>query len=184
MLDELIYSSPCNKIYRAGFLKQHDIKFPKIRKNEDIFFSRMLAYFSKRCIFLNKVLYHVNVRDGSTSREMSSSSIKDTIKLYYDLECFLKSKPDFVKNKKHLSASKKKIFSNLVILCSLRIIDDDEYKKAVILLRNSYIYNDFISIKGFSLLNNKNKIMYIFVRLGGRHLSRGILSKFLRKFTY
>ena len=71
LLDDQVFSTPCNKLYRRDLLLRHDIRFPSVRINEDIFYSRAVAYVSSKAAFLPKVLYHALVRPGSTSRRMS-----------------------------------------------------------------------------------------------------------------
>lgn len=184
MLDDLIYSSPCNKLYNASFLKENKVFFPHQRKNEDILFSRVLSFFSKKCLFINDVLYHAEIRADSTSRKMTSSSIKETINIYTDLERFLVEKNELLRYGRYLSASRKKVFTQLLILCSIRIEDKSEYINAIECFKNHKNYCDFISIKGLSLLKNKNKILYAFVRLLGFRIIRVISSAIFRRYIY
>ena len=184
LLDRSVYSSPCNKVYRKAFLLENSIEFPKVRKNEDILYSRLVSYHAEKCIFINEILYHVSMTSGSTSRSMSAMSIIDTLHIFSELECFLIEQGDYAKFRKILSASKKKVFSNLNILCALRIDDEEEYNKSIRAFKTSSIYSDFLSFSGFFSLSIKNKAMYIFILLGGCYVSRYVLSKFIRKLTY
>ncbi|MGL4338158.1 MAG: glycosyltransferase family 2 protein [Turicibacter sp.] len=184
MLDDSIYSSPCNKIYKATFLKENDIKFPSTRKNEDVFFSRALALFANRCIFINDVIYHVEIRPGSTSRGMSALSISDTIKIYDYLEGLLKSYNAYNKHEELFFASIKKMFSHLFILCSIRIEGREEYLKAFEIFKQSMYYNKFMSVKGFRLLKIKNKVLFLIVYFFGQRFLHGFATKLLRRHTY
>lgn len=184
MLDDLIYSSPCNKIYNADFLKKNEIFFPHQRKNEDILFSRVLSFFSTKCLFINDVLYHAEIRTDSTSRKMSCSSIKETISIYDHLERFLIDKKRFFDYENYLSASRKKVFTQLLILCSIRIEDKGEYIKTVDCFKKHKNYCDFQSMKGIGLLKMKNKLLYIFVRFSGFGFIRVVSSIFLQRYIY
>ncbi|MFM5654923.1 glycosyltransferase family 2 protein [Aeromonas veronii] len=184
MLDDLIYSSPCNKIYNADFLKKNNIFFPHRRKNEDILFSRVLSFFSTKCLFINDVLYHAEIRADSTSRKMSCSSIKETISIYAHLEHFLVDKKKFLDYEIYLSASRKKVFTQLVILCSIRIKDNDDYIKTVEVFKKHKSYCDFKSMKGIGLLRTKNKLLYLFVRFSGFGFIRFMSSTFLQRYIY
>lgn len=184
LLDKNIYSSPCNKLYKRSFLVNNFIKFPKVRKNEDIFFSRLVSYHAERCLFVNEILYHVNMTSGSTSRSMSVSSITDTLKIYNELESFLIKRGDYLKFKEMLIASKKKVFSNLMILCALRIENEQEYKESVRVFKSADAYADFISFSGFLKLSFKNRFMYVFILFGGRFATRYLVSGIARRLTY
>lgn len=184
MLDDLIYSSPCNKIYNADFLKKNGIFFPLQRKNEDILFSRVLSFFSTKCLFINDVLYHAEIRSDSTSRKMSCSSIKETISIYAHLEHFLVENNSLLDYENYLSASRKKVFTQLLILCSIRIEDKIEYMNAVRFLKNHKSYCDFKSMKGLGLLKTKNKLLYLFVRFLGFRFIRVVSSIIFQRYTY
>jgi len=74
LVDDQIYSSPCNKIYRAEFLKKNNLMFPNLRVYEDIVFSRLISNNANECTFTNAVLYYALIRSGSTSRTFSAES--------------------------------------------------------------------------------------------------------------
>jgi glycosyltransferase involved in cell wall biosynthesis len=81
MLDRNIFSSPCNKIYRTHFLRENEIYFPNTRAYEDILYSRLVAFYSKKCLFINKVFYHALMRSGSTTRKMGFEKIHDALEV-------------------------------------------------------------------------------------------------------
>lgn len=184
LLDKSVYSSPCNKVYNRRFILNNLIEFPRIRKNEDIYYSRLVSYHAKRCLFVDEILYHVSMTCGSTSRSMSALSITDTLQVYSKLEFFLIENGDYTKFRKMLIASKKKVFSNLMILCALRIDDELEYKKSVRAFKTSPVYTEFLSFSGFFKLSIKNRVMYLFILFGGRFIARYFVSSVLKKLTY
>ena len=184
MLDDLIYSSPCNKVYNADFLKKNKILFPNRRKNEDILFSRILSFFATKCIFINDILYHAEIRSDSTSRNMSCSSIKDTIFIYEYLENFLFERNRLLNYEDYLSASRKKVFTQLLILCSIRIEDKMEYINTVEFFKKHKKYCDFRSMKGIWLLKGKNILLYLLVRFSGVRFIRFVSSAILQRYMY
>lgn len=76
-----IFPIPCNKIFKTNFLKKNNIIFPKVRKNEDMLFIHKVVLYSKKCSFINEVLYYAYRRKESTSRQVTSENIKNTIEL-------------------------------------------------------------------------------------------------------
>lgn len=167
MLDDMIYSSPCNKVYNKSFLIDNNIEFPSTRKNEDILFSRILSFYSKKCLFINDVLYHAEIRVGSTSRRMSEASVTDTVLIYEYLEKFLLDKNVFDANKIFYDASVKKVFTYLLFLCSIRIEGKSEYIRTLEVFKVSKVISNFYSLSGLGNLKLKNLLLYFFVRFGG-----------------
>ena len=82
MLDDQILSPPWNKVYRRAMLINNNIKFPPIRINEDLFFSRAVSKASSKTIFVSKTYYHALIRPTSTSRSMGINSFLDTERLF------------------------------------------------------------------------------------------------------
>lgn len=76
-----IFPIPCNKIYKTKFLKDNNIYFPKVRKNEDMLFIHKVVLYSKKCSFINQVLYYAYRREGSTSRQITIENINSTISM-------------------------------------------------------------------------------------------------------
>lgn len=88
-----IFIVPWNKIYKRKFLVDNEIYFPKIKKNEDILFIHKLAFFSKKCSFINKIFYYSWMREGSTSRNVTEENIKASLELLKrEKELLLKNK--------------------------------------------------------------------------------------------
>ncbi|EJB8540142.1 glycosyltransferase family 2 protein [Vibrio parahaemolyticus] len=184
LVDDQIYSSPCNKLYSSQFLKSNKIKFPTCRKNEDILYSRMVAYYAERVMFDDSVLYNAEIRDGSTSRCMSLSSITDTIQVFDELECFLHDEGVYCDYSDSMNLAIKKVYSSLLFLCSIRIASDLEYKNALQTFRASHQYEKFCSTNGFLSLKFKNKLLYIIIRSRVINLCRKMLRPLLARYTY
>lgn len=125
LLDNDILSIPWNKIYRRSLLIENDIRFPAIRVNEDIYFSRTVAFFSKKTVFVEKVYYHALVRAGSTSRKMHVGIFRATQELFE----FERNTFQLVDSKliSVFSAHVVKLLSYLLIQAAFRIEKDAEY---------------------------------------------------------
>lgn len=91
MMDEQVYSSPVNKIYRRTFLELHNIRFPEVKACEDIYFSRVLAYNATATAFVHKVLYHALVRPGSTTRNVGENFLRATLDVLAQEKRYLQS---------------------------------------------------------------------------------------------
>jgi glycosyltransferase involved in cell wall biosynthesis len=127
MIDEEVYTSPCNKIYSRDFLIRNNIKFPDFRAHGDIYYSRILSLHARSCIFIDKIYYHALIRAGSTSRRMDLSTILLAIKVI-ELERSVlidHHLPSLAKNL--FDAHVVKLMSYLLILAAYRIPDWDEY---------------------------------------------------------
>ncbi len=81
LIDKEILSISWNKIYRRSFLLTNKILFPSIRVNEDLFYSRAVAYYAFKTSFVSKIYYHALVRAGSTSRKMSIDMFQISVDL-------------------------------------------------------------------------------------------------------
>ncbi len=76
LIDNQIYTSCCNKIYRRSFLVENRILFPAVRAFEDTYYSRLMAACASKCVFLNEILYYVLIRTGSTSRKIDAAKFE------------------------------------------------------------------------------------------------------------
>lgn len=85
MLDNQVLSSPVNKLYRRDLLIENNIYFPEVRACEDMYFSRAVAFYSKRTFFVSRVYYHALIRDGSTSRAIGIDFLSQAL-MTLDLE--------------------------------------------------------------------------------------------------
>lgn len=90
-----IFPISVNKIYRKNFLVENKIYFPEVRKNEDMLFIHKLAFYSKKCSFINKFFYYAWRREGSTSRNVTEENIKASLKLLEEEKNFLLEKKCF-----------------------------------------------------------------------------------------
>lgn len=90
-----IFTVPWNKIYKKDFLIKNSVFFPEIRKNEDIFFVHKLAFYSKKCSFVNKVFYYAWEREGSTSRNVTKENINAILILLKEEKEFLLKQNNF-----------------------------------------------------------------------------------------
>jgi hypothetical protein len=62
-------------------VRENEIYFPNTRAYEDILYSRLVAFYSKKCLFINKVFYHALMRSGSTTRNMGFNKIYDALEI-------------------------------------------------------------------------------------------------------
>jgi glycosyltransferase EpsH len=76
LIDNHIYTSCCNKIYRRSFLVESGVSFPEVRAFEDTYFSRVLAASASKCVFVDEILYYVLIRTGSTSRKIDATKFE------------------------------------------------------------------------------------------------------------
>lgn len=74
MLDRNFLSSACTKAYRLAMLHNHAIRFPELRAYEDSVFSRHVALYTRKVVYLDTPLYFALTRSGSTSRGMNEAS--------------------------------------------------------------------------------------------------------------
>ncbi|MDM8355013.1 glycosyltransferase [Pandoraea communis] len=79
MLDDQIFSSPVNKVYRRSFLDAHNIRFPEVRSAEDTHFSRALAMYAQRTRFVSRVYYRALIRSNSMTRGLRRDYLGETI---------------------------------------------------------------------------------------------------------
>jgi glycosyltransferase involved in cell wall biosynthesis len=129
LLDDQIFSTPCNKLYRREMLSRHNIRFPAVLAHEDVLFSRALAYVSQRTAFSPTILYHALVRPGSTSRLMTSGHLREAIEvLALEREFFATHAGPAVKDEL-FSAHVVKLLSYLLVQAAFRVSSDSEYRR-------------------------------------------------------
>lgn len=161
LVDDLILSTAWNKVYRRSFLSDNNIVFPRLRANEDIFFSRAVSFHAKKTNFVSKIYYHALVRPGSTSRQMSSEMFFISEKLMeYERVAFF-SLVNQGRFEIYFCAHYVKLFSYLLIQAAFRISDPDDYRVCCNFLRKSdfYIFASRSEIRG--VLRLKNRIMIL-----------------------
>ena len=127
LLDDQVLSAVCNKVYRREFLINHGVLFPALRANEDIYFSRAVALWANKAVFVSNVYYHALVRRDSTTRNMGVKNFEATRALL-DFE---RSKFFFCnrncKFENLFQAHVVKLLSSLLVQAAFRIKDYDEY---------------------------------------------------------
>lgn len=82
LLERNIYTIPWNKIYNTSFLKSNSIKFPNVREQEDIYFSRICSYYASCVQFENLISVNGFIRDSSRSRSMSLNNLTSVNTIY------------------------------------------------------------------------------------------------------
>lgn len=131
LLDDQIYSSPCNKLYRRQMLLDAGLRFPAVRANEDVYFSRALALMSSSTIFTPKVYYHALIREGSTTRKMSSSNFDETCKVIQQERALYEKHGRMRRFETVFKAHEVKLFSYLLTQAAFRIESAAEFAKCV-----------------------------------------------------
>lgn len=158
MLDNDIYSTSCNKIYRTKFLRQHGIRFPHLRAYEDLFFSRKLALHATKCSFVSSVYYHALIRSESTTRRMTIGNFSQAIDaIEHQRAVFLNEKS--TKDDRDLfTAHTVKFTTSLIFQAAFRVKDRQEFLRYVNLLQKSGMPHT----TGYHILSRltlKNRIM-------------------------
>ncbi|QBH97933.1 glycosyltransferase [Limnobaculum zhutongyuii] len=159
MLDREVLSSPCNKIYKKCFLLENEIYFPHIKINEDLLYSRIVAYHSSKTLFLDNVYYHALIRSNSTSRAMSINNFQGSIEaLRYQYD-FLVSKSAYERYSELYKAYFVKQLSYLTILYSFRAPDKISFMNSQELIRNTK-YNEYVRNRNVvKLLSRKHQVI-------------------------
>jgi len=164
MLDREIYSTSCNKIYQAAFLRSHNIQFPGLRAYEDSYFSRKMALHATKCLFTNKVYYHALIRSESTTRRMSRQNFTEAIRaIEFERSAFLSSNSS--KNDLRLfDAHILKFSSILIFQAAFRITKKREFKSCIEMLRFAGLHDRLPSLHALKLLTPKNQLMALVSR--------------------
>jgi glycosyltransferase involved in cell wall biosynthesis len=157
LIDDQIYSSPCNKIYRADFLKKNNLMFPDIRVYEDILFSRLISNNANECTFTNAVLYYALIRSGSTSRTFSAESFSIADKVI-DLEKHIFSKE--IKDgteKRIFSCHTHKFLSGLILRAAFNMNDKTLFLRHVKIIEKKMTFFP-LGIARFQYLNLRSNV--------------------------
>lgn len=159
LLDEEIYSSPCNKLYRRETLERGQLKFPPVRGCEDVFFSRGLALVSQRAVFTERTYYHALVREGSTTRNLTAAYFVESGKVVAAEREFFEKRNRMEAFEGHFQAHVVKLFSYLMIQAAFRIPDAVEFAQCMKLADQSgfsqYLKDDSVVAR----LARRNRIM-------------------------
>ena len=154
LIDDQIYSSPCNKVYRKDFLIKHAIRFPVVRSYEDLIFSRVVACKSKKCIFTNEILYYALIRAGSTSRSINEEYFHLAVRVI-DLEKYVLSISESQNDIQIIFSAHVRKFLSAVIL------------KAAFILNSKILFIQYAAILN-STIRDYPLNLKIFKRLGLR----------------
>lgn len=164
MLDREILSIPWNKVYRKSFLNKYNITFPHLRRNEDIFYSRIIGFYALEAIFINKIFYHGLIRNDSTSRKFTNDNLKDSLFAVTMLKVFLQEKKVIDEYDLIFKAFIARHLSYLLVISAFRTEKYSSFKEQICLTKD-FGLNDILKDKDvLNLLNNKQKIMSLLCR--------------------
>lgn len=160
MLDNQVFSSPVNKVYRRSFLLDNNIFFPPVKTSEDIYFSRVLSFYANSTFFVSKVYYHALIRDDSTSRKFSIKNLKDTFAVINLVSGFLSDKNALEKYRDLYEANLVKQLSYLMVLAAFRVNSQKEYLECVRFYSKHVSSSNACKVKMLSYLKPKNKFIF------------------------
>jgi glycosyltransferase involved in cell wall biosynthesis len=159
LIDNGIYTISVNKIYRRSFLLDNKIEFPALKSNEDIFFSRAVAYYAKKTVFIPSIYYIALIRKGSTSRSMDKSIFTNSIEIIkYERNHF---SPKISKGitADYFDAHILKFFTYILIQAAFRINNISEYKECFLIAQNVAYSKIAKNKRATSLLSVKSRAM-------------------------
>ena len=159
LMDDQIFSSPCNKIYRTKFLRENKLRFPVVRSCEDVFFSRAISLVASKSIFVSNVYYHALIRSGSTTRTFSPRILESAIEVIRLEEVYFRLHGAFPRLRNHFDAHVIKFLSYLMLLAAFRCYSSCEYQRCIELSRFAGLVDFSRNPKAVSLLSLKNRIM-------------------------
>jgi glycosyltransferase involved in cell wall biosynthesis len=164
MLDNQVFSIPWNKLYRRETLLSNGIMFPNTRINEDIYYSRVVAYVSAKAAFIPNILYHALIRPGSTSRSMSLLHFTEThVVLAHERDFFASHEGPRV-SESLFSAHVVKIFSYLLLQAAFRISSPAEYRECFLSADRAMFRKRAGSLSVLRRLPLKNQALAILCR--------------------
>lgn len=129
LLDDQIFSSPCNKLYRRSTLERAGVRFPTVRACEDVFFSRALALASTRAIFTRRVYYHALVRLGSTTRGLTPATLAAAAQVVASEQEYFAAQGRQSVFETCFRAHVLKLFAYLLLLAAFRASDSKSYRE-------------------------------------------------------
>jgi glycosyltransferase involved in cell wall biosynthesis len=159
LLDVDIFSVVWNKIFSRNFLKNHAIRFPLIKSNEDIYFTKLAAYYASDVYSMPGIYYHALIRPESLSRNLRISIFEDTKKML-SLEKKAISFDQLTKKHQLLfKAHQLKLFSYLLIQASFRVENKNEYQSCFKIASQCNFKNDANNRDILKFLTLKNRLM-------------------------
>src|SRR5690554_3547896 len=118
--------SVCGCIFNNNFLKENNIKFPlDLQNGEDSIFISLVHLYSQQIIFIDKVFYLVNEREGSASRNWTPERVIKMIDNLTFLNNYLENHPKLSKAQRailnyNIYSTVSAIFNNLYYCFTLR----------------------------------------------------------------
>ncbi|MEJ3960664.1 glycosyltransferase family A protein [Brachymonas sp. G13] len=159
LMDDQVFSSPCNKLYRTKFLQSNGLKFPAVRSTEDVFFSRAISLAASKVIFVSRVYYHALIRSGSTTRNFSPRILESAIEVI-DLEVdYFRLHSAFPRLRDYFEAHVIKFLSYLMLLAAFRCDSPSAYQRCIELSHVAGLVKFSSNTKAVGLLPVKNRIM-------------------------
>lgn len=131
LLDDQVFSSPCNKLYRRATLERARLRFPASRGCEDLYFSRVLALHSRSARFIDDTLYFALVRDGSTTRRMSPGLMEEARKVVAAERAHFEAHGGLPAWELQFRAHVVKLFGYLLVLAAFRVPDAGSFAACV-----------------------------------------------------
>jgi glycosyltransferase EpsH len=159
LIDNGIYTVCVNKVYRRSFLLENKIEFPALKSNEDIFFSRAVAYYAKKTVFIPSIYYIALIRKGSTSRSMDKSIFTNSIEVIKYERKHFSSKISNGITAEYFEAHILKFFTYILIQAAFRINNISEYKECFLIAENIGYSKIAKNKRATSLLNVKSRAM-------------------------
>ena len=158
LLDRGVLTSACSKMYSMDFLRDTRIVFPDVRYNEDVYYSRALAFYAEKAILIPEVLYFANMREGSTSRHFNPDVVGISARVV-ELERRLFSPAASATDVNYINAHFIKFYSYLLIQAALRVKDEVVYDDVICRLRLAG-YFELLSVNSYlEVLPVKNRLL-------------------------
>lgn len=158
LLDRGILSSACSKMYSMDFLRASRIVFPDVRYNEDVYYSRALAFYADKVILIPEILYFANIRDGSTSRHFNPNVVEVSARVV-ELERNLFLPVASAVDVDYINAHFIKFYSYLLIQAALRVEDGFVYNDVVSRLRSAGFFALLSESSYLKVLSGKNRLL-------------------------
>ena len=164
MLDRNFLTSVCNKVYRRSLLVENSIDFPELRAYEDSVFSRQVALYARKVLFLKKSLYFALIRSGSTSRGMTMLSFTRAAELIaLEREMFCTSNTPVIRQAA-FRAHVARFLAYLIILSAFRIDDPVKRTECHIIADNAGFSDCATDRKALALLGPRVKAQIFLAR--------------------
>jgi glycosyltransferase EpsJ len=121
LLERNIHTIPWNKIYKTSFLKSNNIKFPNVREQEDIYFSRICSYYASCVQFKNLISVNGFIRGDSRSRSMSIKNLTSVNIIFNEINKHICKDKNFKLYLPFLRFSEARSLAYIIIIAASRI---------------------------------------------------------------